>query len=102
MQVTLTWQTLITAAAVLAAATALIVAFAKLVRWVDAQKKQSADIAKLEATHNADMEIVKQELALLVEGVLACLQGHKEQGCNGPVTKGIEKLETYLNQKAHE
>lgn len=102
MQVTLTLQTIITAAAVLGATTALVVAFAKLVRWVDAQKKQSVDIEKLKATHNADMDIVKQELALLVEGVLACLQGHREQGCNGPVTKGIEKLENYLNQKAHE
>lgn len=102
MHITLTWQTLITAASVLAAATALVVAFAKLVRWVDAQKRQSADIAKLEAAHNADMNTIKQEQTLLVYGILACLKGLKEQGCNGPVTEAVNRIEKHLNQKAHE
>ena len=102
MQVTLTWQTVITAAAVLAAVTALVTAFAKFVRWVDAQKKQSADIENLKATHIADMEVVKQEQTLLMYGILACLKGLKEQGCNGPVTEAVNKIEKYLNQKAHE
>lgn len=102
MHITLTWQTLITAAAVLAAATALVVAFAKLVRWVDAQKEQSKDIEKLEAAHNADMNTIKQEQTLLVYGILACLKGLKEQGCNGPVTEAVNRIEKHLNQKAHE
>ncbi len=35
-------------------------------------------------------------------GVLACLKGLKEQGCNGPVTAALDKLEKHLNQAAHE
>jgi len=33
--------------------------------------------------------------------LLACLKGLAEQGCDGPVHDAINKLEKYLNQKAH-
>lgn len=102
MQITLTWQTIITASAVFAAAMALIAAFAKGVRWMDRQKAQDADIKALRETHNHDMEAMNKELTLLVYGNLACLKGLKEQGCNGPVTEAINKIEKHLNQKAHQ
>lgn len=102
MEITLGVDTIIKAAGFLAAATALIVFFAKGVRWYDRQKKQDADIEELHDKHDADMAAVKQELSLLVEGQLACLKGLQEQGCNGPVTKAIDKLENHLNAKAHE
>ena len=38
MAITLNWQTIITASAVLAAVIAIVVNFAKVVRWVDKQK----------------------------------------------------------------
>lgn len=102
MQITLTGQTLITAAGVLAAVLSIAAAFAALVRWVDKQKKQDGDIKALQNKHDADMASMKQELALIIEGQLACLQGLQEQGCNGPVTAAVKKLETHLNKKAHE
>ena len=34
-------------------------------------------------------------------GILACLKGLKEQGCNGPVTEALHTLEKHLNQSAH-
>jgi hypothetical protein len=34
--------------------------------------------------------------------VLACLKGLKEQGCDGPVTEALGKLEAHLNQAAHD
>lgn len=102
MQITLTWQTLITAAAVLGAAVAIVAYFAKIVRWVDKQKKQDDDITALRDTHMSDMEHMKQEQTLIVYGLLACLKGLKEQGCNGPVTEAINKIEKHLNQRAHE
>ena len=102
MQITLSWQTLITAAAVLAAATAIATAFAKGVRWVDKQEQQDGDIKALRATHVADMDGIKHEQTLIVYGLLACLKGLKEQGCNGPVTEAIAALEKHLNMKAHE
>lgn len=102
MQITLTWQSIITAAAVLGAAGALIGAFAKFVRWMDRQKQQDGEIKSLRDTHNNDMDAMKQEQTLIVYGLLACLKGLKEQGCNGPVTEAISKIEKHLNQKAHQ
>ena len=102
MEITLSADTVIKAAGFLASATALWAAVAALVRWVDKQKKQDKDIKDLHDKHDADMAAVKQELSLIVEGQLACLKGLQEQGCNGPVTKAIDKLETHLNERAHE
>jgi hypothetical protein len=101
MQITLTWQTIITAAAFVGAVVALVAYFAKIVRWVDRQKKQDEDIKALRKHHEEDMAIIKEENTLLVFGILACLKGLREQGCNGPVTDTIDKIEKYLNQKAH-
>lgn len=90
MTVTLTWQTVITAAAVVAAVIAIVAYFSKAVRWVDRQKKQDEEI-----------ESTKEELQLLTYGVLACLKGLKEQGCDGPVTDAIQRIEKHLNREAH-
>jgi len=102
MQIVLTWQTIITAGAVLGAGGVLVGAIVKLVHWVDRQKQQDNDLQALRNTHNADMDAMKQEQTLLVYGILACLKGLKEQGCNGPVTEAIKKIEKHLNQKAHQ
>lgn len=102
MVITVTWQTVITAAAVLGAIGTIAAIFAKGVRWVDKQKKQDGDIKALRATHVADMDSIKQEQTLIVYGLLACLKGLSEQGCNGPVTEAIGRIEKHLNQKAHE
>lgn len=57
-----------------------------------------------EKTEFQDKEIKesKEERLILLKGQLACLKGLREKGCNGPVTKGIEDLETYLINKSHE
>lgn len=102
MQITLTWQSIITAGAVLGAATALITALVKFIRWMDRQNKQDADIKSLRTKHNDDMDVVKQEQTLIVYGLLACLKGLQEKGCNGPVTEAINKIEKHLNEKAHQ
>ncbi len=50
----------------------------------------------------AEMTQMKKEQTLIVYGVLCCLKGLKEQGCNGPVTKALDKMEKYLNEAAHD
>lgn len=101
MQITLTWESVITASAVVGAIIALVTYFSKVVRWVDKQKKQDEDIKELRKHHEEDMGSIKEEQRLLVYGVLACLKGLSEQGCNGPVTEAIGKFEKHLNEKAH-
>lgn len=102
MNITITWQTFITAAAFVGAVVALVTYFSKVVRWVDKQSKQDEEIKQVKKHHEEDVKAIKEEQTLLVEGILACLKGLKEQGCNGPVTEAINKYENYLNQKAHE
>ncbi len=85
------WQIIVTAATVSAALIALGGYIVKAVHWMDKQKKQDAEISDL-----------KKEQEILVYGVLACLKGLKEQGCNGPVTEAIGRLEKHINAKAHE
>ncbi len=50
---------------------------------------------------NEDINSIKEEQTLIVYAVLSCLKGLKEQGCNGPVTEAINRLEKHLNKKAH-
>lgn len=102
MQFTVTWQGIITAAAVVGAIIALVSYFVKVYRWFDKQEKQDRDIKEIKQHHEDDMADVKQEQRLIVYGVLACLKGLSEQGCNGPVTEAINKIDKYLNEKAHQ
>lgn len=44
---------------------------------------------------------IKKEQTILTKGVLACLKGLHEQGCNGPVTHAIDELEEHINEEAH-
>lgn len=101
MQITLSGQEIISAAAVVTALGVLIGILVKVVRWMDRQKQQDTDINALRNKHNSDMDSMKQEQTLLVYGILACLKGLKEQGCNGPVTEAINKIEKHLNENAH-
>jgi hypothetical protein len=91
MQITLSWQTIITTAAIVGAFVALATYLKKLFGWFDKQEKQDKDI-----------QAIKEEQSILVLGVLACLRGLAEQGVDGPVTEGIAKLEAHLNARAHQ
>ena len=86
----ITVQNLITAAAVLAAGMALLGSYNRAYNWYRKQERQDDDIRDLKA-----------EQSLLTYGVLACLKGLREQGCNGPVTEAIQKIEKHLNLNAH-
>ena len=102
MQITVTWQGIITAAAVVGAIIALVSYFIKVYRWFDKQEKQDKDIKDIKQHHEEDMADIRQEQRLIVYGVLACLKGLSEQGCNGPVTEAINKIDRYLNERAHQ
>ena len=102
MVIELTAQTIMTWAGVASALGVLIGILVKLVRWVDEQKEQRQSISTLEEKHEADMKEMREENQLLMYGILSCLKGLQEKGCNGPVTVAVDKIEKYLNAKAHE
>jgi hypothetical protein len=68
------------------------------------KKKQADDIENLKDENNTlKKEIVQQrkELKVVFIGVLACLRGLAEQGCDGPVEQGIKDMEKYLLDTSH-
>ena len=89
-EITLSWQALITAAAVLTAVVTILGRYNKLYDFVKRQEEQDKQI-----------KAIQSEQTILVEGILACLKGLHEQGANGPVTEAIGKIEQHLIEKAH-
>ncbi len=67
-------------------------------QFVIRQREQDKEIAAI----RKDIATSRKEQALVCYGVMACLKGLKEQGCDGPVTDALNKMEKYLNQAAHE
>lgn len=88
--VTISADTIITLAALAAAIIALLRYYNKIYDLVKHQKQQDDDISS-----------IKKEQTLVVYGVLACLRGLQEQGCDGEVTTAIDKIDKHLNQAAH-
>ena len=102
MTVHITVQGIITAAAFIAALIALAGYIFKARDWVKNQDGQDEKLKALAKHHEEDMKESREERQLMVYGILACLKGLKEQGCDGPVTEAINKIEKHLNKKAHE
>ena len=94
-------QTIITAGAVIAALFAIMRYYNKAYDLVKKQGEQDAQIAEIKKETANEVGSIKEEQQLLTYGVLACLKGLKEQGCDGSVTDAIEKIEKHLNAKAH-
>ena len=83
-------QAIITAASVITALGVIFGAVFSAYKWYLKQNKQDEAIKQ-----------IKVEQTILTQGVLACLKGLKEQGCDGPVTIAIIEIEKYLNKQAH-
>ena len=83
-------ETIIMAGSLLTAVVVIFSAVFAVYKWYLKQNQQDVEI-----------ERVKSEQCLLTYGILACLKGLKEQGCNGPVTEAIAKIEKHINKQAH-
>lgn len=86
----ITHDTILAAASMITAVIVIFSAVFAVYRWYLRQNKQDEEIKS-----------IKKEQCLLTYGVLACLKGLKEQGCNGPVTEAINRIEKHINQTAH-
>ena len=83
-------QLIITIASVIAALGVILGAVFGFHNWLLKREKNDSDIKE-----------IKEEQSILTKGVLACLKGLKEQGCDGPVTEAIENIEDHINKQAH-
>ena len=117
-------QTIILGGSLLAAISAFVALAWKLFKWINHQKEQDVEIAKNKAhtekeikrveqkvddeirklrdRHIKDQSGIQEEQTLVISGLLACLKGLAEQGCDGPVSEAIDKIEKHINLKAHE
>ena len=91
MELTISAEMLVELAALLTALGVIGGVVVWSIKFVDRQKKQDKELAA-----------IRKEQTLICYGILACLRGLKEQGCDGPVTEALGKLEKHLNQAAHE
>ena len=83
-------EVITTVAAVITALGVIFGLIFAVYRWYLKQEKQDKDI-----------KFIKEEQIILTQGVLACLKGLQEQGCDGPVTLAIKQIERHLNEQAH-
>lgn len=84
-------NTIITAASVITALVVIFSAVFTTYRWYLRQEKQDKDIAGL-----------KEEMTLVCYCMSASLDGLMQLGANHSVPAAKDKLEKYINRKAHE
>ena len=66
-------------------------------KLIDNSKDLERRVAELEKQNQS----INKESALIIYALGACLNGLHQQGCNGEVTKAIEKINKYINNAAH-
>lgn len=91
MEVTITADTLIVLAELLSALGIIGGVILWCFKFVQRSRRQ-----------NEELKAIRKEQILICYGLLACLKGLKEQGCNGPVTEAMNRMEEHLNQAAHD
>lgn len=88
--VTVSADTIITAAAIITALGVIFGVVFAVYRWYLKQEKQDKDIAR-----------IKEEDTLIVFALSACLAGLQQLGANHTVPIAKDKLDKYINQQAH-
>ena len=86
-----TASTIITLASLITAIVAIFTVIFKIHKWFLKQEKQDSEIQHL-----------KDEQRIICTGVLACLDGLEQLGCNHSVPRAKEKLENHINEMAHQ
>ena len=95
-------DTVIKIAALITAGGVICSLLVAVINFVMQPKQQKSEIRKLRSVHESDIKVINEEQCLITYGLLACLKGLREQGCNGPVTEAISKIEKHLNKQAHD
>lgn len=90
MGITINADTIITAAAIITALGVIFGVVFAVYRWYLKQEKQDKDIAR-----------IKEEDTLIVFALSACLDGLQQLGANHTVPIAKDKLDKYINQRAH-
>ena len=66
-------------------------------KLIDNNKELERRVTELEKQNQS----INKESALIIYALGACLNGLHQQGCNGEVTKAMNKINKYINNAAH-
>ena len=86
----ITANTIILAASLLGAISALVGAIIAVYKVIENNKRQ-----------NEEIKAMKSELTIVCYGLKGALQGLIEQGCDGPCRDALNLLDKHLNKSAH-
>ncbi len=86
----ITANTIILAASLLGAISALVGAIIAVYKVIENNKRQ-----------NEEIKAMKSELTIVCYGLKGALQGLIEQGCDGPCKDALNLLDKHLNKSAH-
>lgn len=95
-------QTVLTIGSIAATIGALFGLIFKVHKWYLKQEQQIVEVSNLRKQHNQDMKRINDENALICYSLFACLDGLQQLGANHTVPVAKDKLDKYLNQRAHE
>ena len=107
MPVVITWQTLVSFAAILGAAAVIWNYITRIVHKLEYDREQderikhleqahSRDIAELRKSQSENMDATRLEMAIICRGVLASLKEDEKAK-----QSSIKEMEDYLNTSAH-
>ena len=83
-------NTLISVATLISAIGAIIGVVRWGIKFVEHDKEQ-----------DEKLKMIQKEQTVICYGVMSCLKGLHEQGCDGPVDEALKRLEKHLNEAAH-
>lgn len=75
---------------------------------IELEGRIEANKKALEEHHDHDVYLLEEEIAaikeenyIVIDGILACLDGLEQLKCNGDVPETKERINAYLNKSAH-
>lgn len=69
--------------------------------FAEMKAKHQKEIDELKDHHESDLKQVNEENTMTCYALSACLNGLQQLGANGEVPIAKDKLDKFLNQKAH-
>ena len=97
----ITLDTIILLGSAMGVIATLIGVILKVHKWYLQLEALKQEIDKLKEHHEEDLGRVNEENTLICYALSACLNGLQQLGANGDVTIAKDKLDKFLNQKAH-
>ena len=92
---------IIKAAAVVTAFSVLVGVIVKVTKYFTSRTIRIETLEQRTDEIEKGVKLDRQENELLMEGILACLDGLEQQGCNHTVPLTKEKISKYINERAH-